>query len=348
MKETKKTILYIFPFVFIVFFVGILVFSFFSKPRVMVVMSYSDEDLWEKQIKLALDKTFKENAPYFSVNYYYLNIRDNNVPSYIERVLKEVNKLIYDWKPQVLLLVDDDAQNYVGKRYLHNSKYNIVFSGVNADPAVYGYITNRNVTGIEENLHFPAMRAAIMDIFPNYNKFIYLSDDSTTARYFGEQIKENNWTPLELLEAHNTNSIVEWEKIIDKANAENAVILISHLQTVTLDKTAIPAKDVAQFILHRAKVPVISFSNFNVVQGLPFAISTSGLEQGEVAAKLAIKILKDKEKVGDIPFARSQYFDFSYNQEGINLNVPGIIIPPIYKSFSYLNTMLENSVYQKK
>lgn len=332
----RKWLDYILPALFLLCFIIALIGTSLARPRVLVIMSYSDQDLWEQQIRAGLDKTFQTEAPYFMVSYSYLNVRDHNTADYITRVTENTEDLIASWHPQVLLLVDDDAQIYIGKKYLNKPKINLVFSGVSADPAVYGYKSKQNVTGITENLPFAAMQEAIKAIFPDYHKIIHVSDDSTISHIISPQIAAYNWNPLQFLGSYPAHSLDQWLSVIKKANAEHALLLVTHLHTVFDNGHLVGPQKIMQLTLQQAHVPVIGFFNFDVEWGAPMAVSNSGFEQGQTAAKMAINILSDNKNPGDIPFASSQYFHFALNPEGVAINIPNVKIPLTYRSLAYL------------
>ncbi len=339
----KKWLTYILPTIFFLCFLAALVGTSLTRPRVLVVMSYSAQDLWEQQIRAALEQTFQKNAPFFLVDYDYLNISHNSTPDYIARVLQNVNTLITVWHPHVLLLVDDDAQFYVGKAYLNNPNISIVFSGVSEIPALYGYKPKENVTGILENLQFKPMQDAIKTMLPQYTKIIHLCDGSRISAIIGPQIASYDWRPLQFLGSYPVNSLTDWLKIVKMANADHAILLVTHLQAVFDRGRHVDPEKLMQLTLQQAQVPILGFFNFDADLGAPMTVSTSGFEQGQVAADMAIRILLKHEKPGDIPFANSQYFDFSINQKSIAINMPQVQIPFIYRSLAFLQTYFKTA-----
>ena len=80
---------------------------------------------------------------------FQMDTKRNSSPAAIERAGREARALVDEWKPDLLYTTDDDAQAYVARHYV-NRDMPVVFSGVNEDPAVYGFVGSRNVTGVVE------------------------------------------------------------------------------------------------------------------------------------------------------------------------------------------------------
>jgi ABC-type uncharacterized transport system substrate-binding protein len=333
----KKLINYGLPFLFLICFIAVLLSAAWARPRVFVVMSYTSDNLWEQQVRDGIDKTFKTKAPYYSINYFYLNTL-NNTPADIHRSIKSATRLISILHPQVLITVDDDAQKFIGVRYLNQKNISLVFSGVNADPAIYGYKPKENVTGVIENLHYNAMKQAILTMFPQYHQITHLCDNSNTSQHVQQQVMDYNWQPLKIVNSYKTDSLQEWLTIVKQANAKHALLLLTHFGTIHDGNQLVSPEKVIQLTLEQAHVPILDFFDFTVKDGVPMALSTSGLEQGQTAAELTMRIINNKEKAGDIPFAHSNYITFATNQNSIDINMPNVIIPQVYRSLAYLNS----------
>lgn len=336
-----KNLLRILPIIFLLFVITVLTYAAATRPRVLIVMSYSLDNPWEKQIRQGIDKWLGSKAPFLRVHYFYLDTL-NHPEKYIQNNVHAVKSLIKSYHPQVLLLVDDNAQQLVGIRYLNKPGISLVFSGVNADPAIYGYKPHENVTGIIENLHYSAMQNAILRMFPAYKKIIHLCDNSFTSQLVQDELLDHNWRPLQILGSYKVNTIQQWLEIVDKANQQNTLLLLTHFQSITDNGKLVAPNKLIEITLQRAHVPILDFFNFTVDEGVPMALSTSGYEQGQAAAELTMQILIDKQNAGDIPFKKSEYFDFSLNQKSIKINMPWVKIPETYRSLAYLQKNLRD------
>ena len=66
---------------------------------------------------------------------------------------RQADDLVARWKPDLIYTNDDIAQSAFAVRHLDTATP-IVFSGVNEEPATYGFDRARNVTGVLEREHF--------------------------------------------------------------------------------------------------------------------------------------------------------------------------------------------------
>jgi ABC-type uncharacterized transport system substrate-binding protein len=332
----KKVITHGLPLLFLICFVAILINAVLARPRVLVIMSYTIDNEWEQQIRKGIETTFNTKAPHYLVNYFYLHTLNNSKKD-IQRNVDAAKAMIDTWKPQVLITSDDDAQTLIGTTYLNKPNISIVFNGVNANPAIYGYIAKENVTGIIENLHYDSTRQALQLMFPNYHQIIHLSDNSNTSAYVYKQVLDFNWQPLQIINSVKTNSLAAWLATVQQANDKNALLLLTHFDSIYDQGRLVPPKEVMELTLKQAHVPIFDFFDFTVTNGVPMALSTSGLDQGATAAELAMRIIDRNEKAGDIPFAHSTYFNFAINHHSIDINMPQVVIPEVYRSLAYLN-----------
>lgn len=324
------------PLLFLICLVIILIYAAYTRPRVLVVMSYTVDNEWEKQIRKGIETTFTRLAPHYLVNYFYLNTLNHSKED-IQRAVDAANAMISTWKPQVLITTDDDAQAFIGKKYLNNPNLSIVFNGVNANPAIYGYTPGKNVTGVLENLHYDATRDALLSIFPHYQQIIHLSDASRSSQYVHEQILQFNWQPLQIINSIKTDSLETWLAIVQEANDKKALLLLTHFGSIYDQGRLVSPKEVMNLTLKKASVPIFDFFDFTVSDGVPMALSTSALDQGATAAELTLRIINGGEKAGEIPFTYSKYFNFAINRHSLDINMPKVVIPPVYRSLAFLN-----------
>ena len=70
--------------------------------------------------------------------------------------------MIDETQPDIILAVDDDAQNYVARYYINHPHIRVVFAGVNNDPAEYGFDRASNVSGILERLPIDALKETLL------------------------------------------------------------------------------------------------------------------------------------------------------------------------------------------
>src|SRR3989304_243143 len=119
--------------------------------KILHVMSYHTPWEWtEDQLR-----GFKEALKDLKVEYkvYEMDTKRKSTEEWKQQAGKEAKKLVEDWKPDLVFTSDDNAQKYFAKDYV-NASIPFVFSAVNSDPSVYGYVGSSNMTGVLEHEHF--------------------------------------------------------------------------------------------------------------------------------------------------------------------------------------------------
>src|SRR5918996_1576515 len=84
---------------------------------------------------------------------FQMDTKRNSAPEAIAKKAAQARQLIETWKPDLVYTTDDDVQEHVVNHYV-NRELPFVFSGVNKNPATYGFTGSRNVTGVLEQEHF--------------------------------------------------------------------------------------------------------------------------------------------------------------------------------------------------
>ena len=91
--------------------------------------------------------------PHIRVRTLYMDGKRSMRADHMNRSAVAVREVIDSFAPHVLVLVDDAAQQYVGRNYTHKPGMQVVFAGVNADLQKYGYESvDAQVTGVLERL----------------------------------------------------------------------------------------------------------------------------------------------------------------------------------------------------
>lgn len=78
---------------------------------------------------------------------FQMDTKNKSSREWKEAVGAQARQLIQTWEPDLVYTSDDNVQEFV-VRYYVNTALPFVFSGVNADPAVYDFRGSRNITGV--------------------------------------------------------------------------------------------------------------------------------------------------------------------------------------------------------
>jgi hypothetical protein len=114
--------------------------AFTKKIKILHIMSYHSPWEWT-DVQL---EGFKDALKGLNIEYkiFQMDTKRHNSKEWLEQKGTEACSLIESWKPDLVYTSDDNAQQYVTRKYI-NSKIPFVFSAVNADPEDYGFVESR-------------------------------------------------------------------------------------------------------------------------------------------------------------------------------------------------------------
>lgn len=327
---------------------GCIIYFSVTRPRVLVVQSYDLDYSWTVDVEKAIKRVFKKHTDIL-VHYTYMNTKKNRAPEQMVKSGMVVDGLVDKVHPNVLVLVDDNAQKFVGMRYRHRKDIAVVFAGVNAAVDAYGYDEKGvNVTGILERIPLEQTKH-VLQFFQKNNmplKIFILGDISTTVTHDAEKAAAFNWAPHRVVETRLCKTFSEWKKAVhDWSKEENAVILITNYQLLMYDpgqeKEFEKVGDIMAWTSLNSGIPTIGNNGFVVKDGGGFAVATSPYEQGEVAAEKAVSIAKYKKSAKTLPIESTNLFMIYMN--GAVLKKHDVHIPHVYKAFAKVT----NSYYDR-
>ena len=156
--------------VFVIMLLVFVVFANLNKPRVFVLHSYSTEFSWVKDINTGLNRILR-NRPY-AIRWHYMDTKRHPSLEYKKKAGETAVKMIKQWKPNIIIAVDDNAQEFAAAHFKNYRNINIVFTGVNATVKSYGYDKAKNVTGVLERIPFNEFREVFVQLLPKNKRRI--------------------------------------------------------------------------------------------------------------------------------------------------------------------------------
>ena len=113
--------------------------------KILVVMSYEEDNPWCMQIKEGIDSVLTGGS---EVKYFYMNTK-KNINGGVRKA-EEAHEIYKQFQPDGVIAADDNAQSMFVLPYLKDKvKTPVMFCAVNAEPEEYGYPSS-NVSGILE------------------------------------------------------------------------------------------------------------------------------------------------------------------------------------------------------
>lgn len=278
-------------------------FAFFALPpralaaereyRVLYVMSYHSPWRWtDWQLE-----GFQEALKGLKVSYrsFQMDTKRNSSPEQKEAKGREARALIDAWKPDLVYASDDDAQQYVVRHYL-NAGLPFVFSGVNGDPAIYGFPGSGNVTGVLEQEHFVESVRLLKRLVPSASRIALVFDDAGMWEPVRARIREGmrQLPGMRIVAADTILSFDDYKKkMLEYQESADIVGTLGIFNFKDKAGRNVPYQEVQKWTVENSRLPDFAFWIDRVHYGTLAAVTVSEREQGRAAGRLARAILAD-------------------------------------------------------
>lgn len=307
------------------------------KPSILVLHSYDPGYAWVRDINTGLGRSF-ERGYLYRVRWYYMDTKRHPSPEFKASAGVAARNMIARTRPDVVIAIDDDAQQYAARHFVGDPRITIVFAGVNREAADYGYAGAANVTGILERIPLEAMREALASASGGRApgkplRIAYLGDRSATVDGDVAQLRRHDWAPLRLGAVRQVAGWPAWQAAVRALAASHDVLLVSGyrgLRRSETDPRPVPASEVVAWTERHSAAPVISFNGFFTEDGGMLAIGTSPYEQGEVAGALALQAALGRRPGAALPVVTSRQFTVS--MRGSLMTARGFTLPRVYEA----------------
>ncbi|MEO7494813.1 MAG: hypothetical protein ABIT83_27145 [Massilia sp.] len=318
---------------------ALVMFGWYSmhKPTILVLHSYDPDYAWVRDVNTGLKRVLNQRHLY-QVHWYYMDTKRHPFDDYKRSAGIAARKVIEATQPDVVIAIDDDAQQYAARYFNDHPKVKIVFAGVNREAGDYGYDHASNVTGILERIPLDAVQDALRSAeqFKKLGRPVrlaFLGDQSETVKGDIRQVQHFDWRPLEMTAMRQVASWPEWQASVMALGADNDALLVSgyrRLARSASDRALVPPEEVVAWTEAHSPVPVVSFNAFYIEEGGMLAIGTSPFEQGEVAGRRALDVILKRQPPRSLPVAVSGEFVVSMN--GTKMRARHFVLPRIYEA----------------
>ncbi len=271
--------------------------------KILVVMSYEEDNPWCIQIKEGIDSVFAGNS---DIKYFYMDTK-KNFEGGVQKA-KEAYELYKRFRPDGVIAADDNAQSMFVLPYLKDKvKTPVMFCAVNEEPEKYGYPAS-NVSGILERDFISESIAFAKQLVPSINTVGFLAKDSPSGRAIRNQVEIESDTYLakfagfKLVKTMKETLAVleEYKKTCD------ALFITSTNGILDTDGKPLDNKQVTRIVAKSYKKPLIGANDFHVRYGVLCAVVKSGNAQGRMSAEMLLKAIKGTP-VKHIPITVNKY-----------------------------------------
>ncbi|MEW6733321.1 MAG: ABC transporter substrate binding protein [Acidobacteriota bacterium] len=310
--------------------------------KIFIVSSYHPEYLWSQDTNegvcgALLKYGYFDNvaqAEEFTRNYYiktthaeikkvWMDTKRKSSTTDIAAATKRITTEINNFKPDILLLGDDNAAKYIGNIYL-DTDLPVVFWGINGAPLNYGLLDSlekpgHNITGIYQAGYMLENLVQLKKLIPSIKTFAILSDDSETGRAKAKEIKnlaEAKKLPLTLVDTVITNSFSEWKtRALELQKRVDAFFVLNHNTIKDDNGQPVDQLEIGSWYLKNIKKPECAHEKQFGVEGMLSVIDDSGYKQGYEAVKMLYTILEEGRRPAELPTTAPEQGPFIVNRE---------------------------------
>lgn len=335
--KKKSNIIQIAIFFIIIF--AVIVYYNMNKPRLLILNSYDENYAWTRDVNVGVKRILHDKKNFY-VRWYYMDTKRH--PSAADKIKAGIaaRHMINQWQPDVILAIDDDAQEYAAKHYVNHNKIKIVFAGINGEMEPYGYQGAGNITGILERKKLHALKEALLYAFHNKKmtgniRLLYMGDNSKSVQSDEIFVKSFNWSPAKLVDSKLVDTFDEWKDAVRLSDRIADVIIVENYRKLKRNKNSeelVPPKEVIKWTEENSSLPIIGTNGFFVEDGGMLSVATSPYEQGEVAAAMAVEILENKKEPDRIPITSTKQVVIFMRESQMKSH--NFVLPEIYEDFA--------------
>ncbi|MBF0613885.1 MAG: hypothetical protein HQL92_01860 [Magnetococcales bacterium] len=290
-----------------------------SKKRILIVSSYHREYLWSQETQRGVSDGFinfgyLENSDQVErltrtnwveseqvvIQKLWMDTKRKNSTSEIARSAAAILEQAKAFKPDLLLLGDDNAANYIGTQFL-DTVTPVVFWGVNIWPLKYGLLDSverpgHNVTGVYQPGYMREGLEFLVQLLPEIKTLGILADESETSLSKIKEVhrlEKAGKLPVRIVGTVVTNHESAWKKgALELAQKADAIFLTNH--NTIKDNSGNPVDQLAlgAWYLRHVRKPDIGDEKQFVQEGVLTTADDSGYNQGFEAVRLADQILR--------------------------------------------------------
>ncbi len=256
--------------------------------KVLVVMSYEENNPWCKEIKQGIDSVLAGTS---DITYFYMDTKVNMEDG--PKKAEEAYALFQQIEPDGVITVDDNAQSLFVLPYLkQHVDTPVMFSGVNADAEKYGFPTS-NISGILERGHIRESIALAKQLVPSVRSIAFLAKESPSGRALSRQVANESARYSAKTSFHLIKSVNDLSEIDEVLSEQSDAIYVDSMQGVA-DPEGNPLRyrSMIELLTDRYRKPIIGANQYHVQQGALCAVVKTGQEQGVTAAEMLQKAMQ--------------------------------------------------------
>ncbi len=320
--------------------VSIILWHNHTRPRILILHSYSADYVWTREVNKGLERILNQEAR-ISVHHHEMRTKRFHEKDELRRAGIVARRVIERIQPDVLIAIDDYAQKLAARFFIDHPGIRIVFAGVNGRIEPYGYHRANNVTGILERKPVAAIREVLMALGARGDRreqpirALFLSDSSYSSKRDADYMDSFSWAPIHYLGARFMETYQQWQEQLPLLAGQVDFLLVAGYRKLPRNGNsrgyAAPEQVMGWTEAH-SPVPVIGLNVFNTEDGAMLSVGVSPYEQGETAAAMALDIIHGDNHPGAMPVKTSEQYVVSMRAGALKRR--GLTLPSIFEAFS--------------
>lgn len=259
-----------------------------DKPRLLVVHSYH-QDQQEHVVEMTRGITEALAGVDCEIRFFHMDTKRQTSTQWKRSAGDRARRLVDEYQPQVVITMDDNAQEYFARDYARATPPpSFVFGGVNADPQQYGFPTD-HITGVIERPNVIESLQLLLKIRPGVKTVLMLADKSETTDAFISYCQTLNLpVTVKAYEQPLTFDalLATLSRYHDQVDAIGLYVVRAIARSTT-DPTKVPEREIISAINDRFPLPTVGFFDTAAEAGVLCGISVSMREQGFAAGRIA-------------------------------------------------------------
>lgn len=290
-----------------------------DKKRIFVVSSYHGAYLWSQSTQAGLNAAMlrygylddESQGKVLAANDFveseqaiirksWMDTKRRNSSIDIARATVRIMGEIERFKPDLVMLGDDNAAKYIGGQLL-DTETPVVFWGINGLPLKYGLVDSmdapgHNITGVWQAGYHKESLTLLSRLTPNAKTFAILACDSVSSRpnvKIIQRLAQAGALPLELVDTVVTNNFEEFQaRTLELAERVDAFFVLNHDTMIDRNGDHVDMLTVGRWYLENIKKPEASHEDQFVREGMLVTANDSGFNQAFTAFEMAYDILE--------------------------------------------------------
>ena len=269
--------------------------------RVLVVMSYEENNPWVKEIAEGIEGVL---APHAEITYFYMDTKID--PAGATRKGEAAMEIYRRLQPHGVITADDDAAAKFVVPFLRGQVATpVMFNGVNAAPAAHGFPA-ANVSGVLERAHVKESLAFIKQLVPTVQSACFMTNDVPPGVSLRSQVEaEKDGYPVRAGKFHLVANVAQLAAAIAETKGACDALVVDSLEGIA-DANGAPMDNAQVMRLLRAAHPgpILAGNRYQVEQGAWAAVVKTGQEQGDTSAEMLLRAMRG-EPVSSIEIVRN-------------------------------------------